>query len=365
MPADRSVCEDRRLFLATGAATTWALATGPLGSTAVAVPATAEAPATVPEQLSPAHPDSLPADQAGAKLRELLGVERIRGKVRSQETGVERTGDGLRSSRLSYTNQLGETVPAILLQPVNARPRSRVGIVCMSGTSGTAERITRSEFRRAKPGQGALLGWARELSRRGFVTLSITLKGTESRRVSANHWEKQGTLLAPFGRTLMGAMVDEALRAARILEEVETVDPQRITLTGMSLGGNVTWYAMACEPTIHAGVPVCGGVGSLRQQIHGDTSRHTSYFFVPHLLRYFDHPQIVAACICPRPFMAVSPTEDEDMMRSGVDEMIRVVQPAYAAAGQAHRFKVYQPNSNHGYKKEYFEWVVAWLKKFG
>lgn len=46
-------------------------------------------------------------------------------------------------------------------------------------------------------------------------------------------------------------------------------------------------------------------------------------------------------------------------------DLFRMVQPAYAAARQDHHFKVYQPNSNHGYKKEYFEWVVAWLKKFG
>jgi hypothetical protein len=35
------------------------------------------------------------------------------------------------------------------------------------------------------------------------------------------------------------------------------------------------------------------------------------------------------------------------------------------SAGICHPFNVYQPNLNHGYKKEYFEWVVAWLKKFG
>ena len=43
--------------------------------------------------------------------------------------------------------------------------------------------------------------------------------------------------------------------------------------------------------------------------------------FIPHMLRYFDHPEVVAACIPPRPFMMVAPTQDEDMPREGVDEL--------------------------------------------
>ena len=61
----------------------------------------------------------------------------------------------------------------------------------------------------------------------------------------------------------MGILVEETLLAARILSTTDGVDPARIGVTGMSLGGNATWYSMACAPWIAAGVPVCGGVGSL------------------------------------------------------------------------------------------------------
>ena len=40
---------------------------------------------------------------------------------------------------------------------------------------------------------------------------------------------------------------------------------------------------------------------------------------------HFDHAAIVAACMPPRPFMMIAPTEDEDMPREGVDELIPVV----------------------------------------
>lgn len=233
----------------------------------------------------PAFPQEASARNVRQKLLELLGLEPLPATIPVTSKPAEQTADGLVQTRLSFPNVLGETVPAILLQPPDTTRRSHPGVVCMSGTGGNAERMTRTEFRRAQPVGGSLLGWARELTRRGFVTLSLTLKGTVERRLSVEFWEKQDRILAPFGRTLMGVMVDEALRGSRVLADLDGVDPERLALTGMSLGGNITWYAMACEPGIRAGVPVCGGVGSLRRQIlEGDTDRISSFFYVPHML---------------------------------------------------------------------------------
>ena len=82
------------------------------------------------------------------------------------------------------------------------------------------------------------------------------------------------------------------------------------------------------------------------------------------MLRYFDHPEVVAACIPPRPFMMVAPTQDEDMPREGVEELIQVVEPVYASSGHPERFKVYQPEGNHRFLPEYFEWMVEWFRRF-
>jgi hypothetical protein len=155
------------------------------------------------------------------------------------------------------------------------------------------------------------------------------------------------------------------LRAARVLAAQDAVDADRIGLTGMSLGGLATWYAMAVEPWIRVGVSVCGGLGSMASNIHeGLPDRSSSAIFLPHMLRYFDHPRIVATCIAPRPFMAIGPTEDEDMPREGVDELVRVVGPAYRERGHAERFKVYQPEGNHVFLVQYFEWMARWFDRF-
>ena len=54
------------------------------------------------------------------------------------------------------------------------------------------------------------------------------------------------------------------------------------------------------EAAAAAGAAVCGVPGSLSRLIHeGNTWRHSSLIFVPHLLRCFDHGVIVGGCIPP------------------------------------------------------------------
>ena len=251
-------------------------------------------------------------------------------------------------------------MPGILI--VSRRKNRRTNAPVLSAypvLGGTADEIAHPRFFMERK----LMGWARELARRGFATLAISPKGCEIRRKSLEEWATENKLLAPYGRTQMGVLVEETLKGARLLAATPGVDANRIGLTGMSLGGNATWYAMACAPWIWAGVPVCGGVGSMARVIHHTTTdRHSAYYFIPHLLRHFDHAAIVAACMPPRPFMMIAPTEDEDMPREGVDELIPVVSQAYADAGCPERFQVRQPEGNHAFLVEYFEWMADWFR---
>ena len=316
----------------------------------------------IPRELTPAFPSPVAADGVRPKLMELLGLEAVPAETdfTAEPPEVE---DGLRVRRLRFANSLGETVPAVLCAPAEG-DGPLPGVVCLPGTGGTAESITRPLFDRPdRPGE-PVLGWARELARRGFVTLSATIKGTEARWPSgtAEGWAIESKLLAPYGRPQIGIQAEEALSAARVLAATDGVDPDRIGLTGMSLGGAATWVSMACDPSIAAGVPICGSPSSLDVVCKlGDPLRHSAYFYVPHMLRYFDHPDIVSACIAPRPFMMVAPTEDEDTPKEGVDLLIEAVAPVYEAAGHPDRFHVHQPPGRHQYLSPYFELMSDWL----
>ena len=257
----------------------------------------------IPKGIRPAYPAAIPAAAVRSKLVELLGLEEIPVAI-DYITESWQEEDGLCTMRVRYENSLGETVPGILMVPREESAHNRPGIVCVPGTGGKAEEIAHPRFYHEQK----LMGWARELARRGFATLAISPKGCEVRRNSLEDWATENKLLAPYGRTQMGVLVEETLKGARLLAATAGVDPNRIGLTGMSLGGNATWYAMACAPWIWAGVPICGGVGSMARAIHHTAAdRHSAYYFIPHLLRHFDHAAIVEACMPPRPFMMIAP----------------------------------------------------------
>ena len=315
----------------------------------------------LPRGIRPAFPRDTPSGQVRARFLELLGVDRIPGEVAAAaETVAE--DEVSRELRLSYENSLGETLTGTALVPLDP-PGARIpGVVCMHGTGGTTANVLAGRLE-IDPESGQLRGWGRELANRGYATISISLKGSVVRRATEEAWEEEAKLLEAYGRPHAGIVAEEALLAARALADLPGVDGARIGLTGMSLGGMATWTAMACDPTIRAGAAVCGVLGSLARLIHeGNIWRHSSLVFVPHLLRYFDHGDIVAGCIAPRPFMAVAPLDDVDMPRAAVDDLIRTVTPAYAEAED--RFVVHRPPGGHIFTVDAFEQVVDWFDRF-
>ncbi len=314
----------------------------------------------VPEGLRPSYPEPVTGDDIRPKLLELLGLEHLPGSV-DFELGESTEDEGLQFRSLSYVNSLGETVPGILCVPDGERPLP--GVVCMPGTGGSAEQLTDTKFGPEGEGSYKLVGWARELSRRGFVTLSISLKGCAGRGATPDDSNFQTKLLAPYGVHKMGILIEEALKAARVLQSLPEVDGDRLGMTGMSLGGNATWYSMSCAPWLAAAVPVCGGVGSIERETHeGNHERHGPHWYIPNILRHFDQADVVAACIAPRPFMIIGPTEDEDMPRSGVDDLVPIVRAAYEGAAMPQNFRVHQPPGRHVFEPQYFEWMADWFK---
>ena len=289
----------------------------------------------VPTEVQPAFPQSIRGKAVRAKVLELMGMDSIPPKNVPFVLGEsESIGEGLVMTPLTFENSLKETVPGILILPAAGKAGSLAGVVCMPGTGGDAGRLTQ-------------------------------LKGTVSRRRNLAEWETEAKLLAPYGRPQMGILAEEALLAARVLGAQEPVEPSRVGLTGFSLGSYASWWAMAADPSIRTAAVLCGGLGSLAKDIHeGNPDRHSSCHYIPGLLRYFDHPEIVADCIAPRPLMVLAPRKDPDMAASGVDQLLRQVTPVYRSAGRSRDFKVHRPDDGHVFRVEYFNWMAEWFERF-
>jgi len=318
----------------------------------------------IPKGLKPAYQQYIAPENVREKLLEILGIEKLPKNI-SFDVNKPKENQGLIEYKVKYQNSLSEKIEAIVITPITNQSKSLAGIVCMGGTSATKESITDENFYRPHAKKGQLFGWARELARLGYATISISLKGSVERRGTLSQWEQEAKLLSPLGRTQYGYTVEETLIAARILESIDTVNPNRIGLTGMSLGGVGTWYGMACDPSIAAGAPVCGGIGSLYRNLYeGKPWRHSSAGYIPGILKYFDHGEIISNCITPRPFIMIAPTEDEDMPSSGVHDMLKIVKPAYKKADSSKNFECYKPPGKHVYMIEYFNKVVSFFNKF-
>lgn len=107
-----------------------------------------------------------------------------------------------------------------------------------------------------------LFGWARELSRRGYVTLSITQRGLDRREPDT---EARDKALLVHGRNVMGTIVYEIRQAVTYLARRPEVDPEKIGMTGISFGGITTFYTWLVDDRIAAAAPISGGVGSVQE----------------------------------------------------------------------------------------------------
>ena len=316
--------------------------------------------------LPPYRPRPADPERVRGTLMELLGIETLPDAPSAtwDDPVIE---DDVRVTRGRFRNVLDETAPIAVCRPSPAHgappPTGRPAILCLPGSRGDAEVLIHHRLHRKDPERGPLYGWARELARRGFMTLSLSARGCGPRD-DRQRWIREANCMRPRGRSQMGYVVLEALQAIALLADLDGVDTSRVGVTGFSAGGQSTWYATALDPSIKAAAPLCGGLGTMEAMIReGDLVRHGPDYFVPGFLRHFDHPDIVTACIAPRPLMLLAPTRDEDMPSSGVDDLLAAVQPAYADAGAEDRLEVHRPDLHHVFLIEHLEWVAGFFAR--
>ncbi|HUS05738.1 MAG TPA: alpha/beta hydrolase family protein [Bryobacteraceae bacterium] len=278
-----------------------------------------------------------------------------------------REEDGLIIEDVSWPSIDGDTVPAFIVRP--ARSSGRLpAVVCLHGSStnrdvNIAPKFGYTEWTRygTNKKMNTLAGWARELARRGYVTLSITQRGLDSRLPDT---EARNKALLVNGRNVMGTIIYEIRQAVTYLRERPEVDPEKIGMTGISFGGITTFYTWLVDDRIAAAAPICGGVGSVQEFIkHGARSYHGIYWWVPGMLTKGDHGEFAAA-MAPRPLMLWAPRSDIGMPNQGIDRFLEVAEPAFQRAGAADRLVVHRPPGEHAMSIESFEAAFQFFQKF-
>lgn len=273
---------------------------------------------------------------------------------------------GLIIEDVSWQSLDGETVPAYLIRPANLKGK-RPAIICLHGSSGSRESETTEQFgmgqwtrHGAKEPHSRLLGWARELARKGYVTLSITQRGLDSRAPDTSHRAKD---LLVRGRTLMGALVQEIRQGITYLHTRPEVRGEDIGISGMSFGGITSFYTWIIDDRIAAAAPICGGIGSVDVLLRkGRPSYHGFYWWIPDMLTKGDQAEFAAA-MAPRPLLVWAPRNDIGMPKEGVDRFAEVAAPAYERKNEKDNLEIHQPPGEHSFTLEAFTAMRAFFDR--
>lgn len=277
------------------------------------------------------HPESLAAweemrPQIRARLWELLGdlPPLIEPQVKVLATSPRQ---GCRLEKLVFENGAGANVYGYLLLPDNLPAPA----ILYAHYHGGKHYLGKNEM---------LLDWGTDpalgirLAQLGFVVLAIDAYGFGERQ---NQGAEQGaaaemTLFKQFlweGRTLWGMMLRDDLLALNYLISRPEVDPERIGLTGMSLGASRSTWLAALDDRPKAVCPVAQMTRYHDFADSGHYAGHGIYYYVPRALVSGVEMEHLAALAAPRPQLVLIGDQDPLSPLSGIQKVDRFTQLIY------------------------------------
>jgi hypothetical protein len=232
--------------------------------------------------------------RARPRLQKLLGdFPKVSGPVKARVV-EERGFPGYTQTKLEMELFPGLLAVAYYLLP-NERPKCGPAVLAVPGHGKSVVDLI-------EEGQG---GYALECCRAGLPTLALEQVGFGERRHAEAIREKPeggSACIVPagaalmLGRTLGGYRVFEARRALDWLCARPEVDPKRLGMTGISGGGNTTFFTACVEPRLRA-VLINGFFNTFYGSVY--SIYHCTDNFVPGILRWFEMPDL-AGLIAPR-----------------------------------------------------------------
>jgi len=300
-----------------------------------------------------------------AQLWELLGNLPPRPEGVIVETlSREDRGDYV-VEKFQFDNGAGAIVPGYLLLPKNVSGKAP-GILYCHWHGGHYD-IGKDELFKTNATPVAA---GPELAKRGYVVIAVDAYCFGERNGQGpggpNEKGSAGEMSASkfnlwLGRTLWGMIVRDDLIALDYLCSRPEVDRNRIGVTGISMGATRTWWAMALDERLKAGVAVCCLTRYQNLIQHEMLKAHGIYYFVPGMLQHFDTEAIVALS-APRPLMFLSGEADAGSPVDGIHIIEKKARQAYKLYGTEQKFQsIIYPGLGHHYTPEMWQRTSAWM----
>lgn len=322
----------------------------------------------VPELVVPAALDDWRRQREVLRgtLGRLLGDLPPRPAAPLVRTLERREADGYVLERFEFDNGAGAVVPGVLALP---RPVDGPvpGILYCHWHGGEYDGGKRELFEaRHTPAVPVT-----DLTRRGFAVLAIDAYCFGERNGKGPGSEERGgagELTASkfnlwFGRSLWGMMLRDDLIALDLLARRPEVDAGRLGVTGISMGATRSWWLMALDERLKAGVAVACLTRYQDLIRAGAIRAHGIYYYVPGMLQHFD-TEAVVSLIAPRAALFLNGDRDDGSPVSGIRHIEALARQVYGLYGASEAFesRVY-PGVGHVYTEDMWARMVAWMTR--
>jgi dienelactone hydrolase len=172
-----------------------------------------------------------------------------------------------------YLKSWHETlIPVLLCIPKNIPLGTKIpGFVCTHGHGQNKQQLVGRESNKQYPNST----WARDLAQMGCITITMDQWGWAERggyrifKQKANYDDNEAKYalnMLLFGRTINGLRFFDAIRQIDYLLSREDIDPNRIGIGGLSLGGTTAGFTAAIEPRIKLAL-VAGYMNTFKSSI--------------------------------------------------------------------------------------------------
>lgn len=255
---------------------------------------------------------------------------------------------GVVREKVVYQSEPEVWVPAYLLRPMQPAAARLPAVLALHGHGG-------------RWGKGQVAGAAEEhetvrrniahyhydyglqFARRGYVVLCPDARVFGER--AAGWWspddpprgydpcDRAGNKAALLGFALIGLTTWDDRRGIDYLQSRPDVDPERIGVAGLSLGGTRTTYVAALDDRARATV-ISGYLSTFEQ--YALDKQFCGGQYVPGLLRWAEQPD-VTALIAPRPLLVEAGLRDTTFPIEASREAHRMLERAYRLLGAEDR----------------------------
>jgi dienelactone hydrolase len=170
----------------------------------------------------------------------------------------------------------------------------------------------------------------------------------------------------------LGLLVEDAHAAVDALAKDPSIDPERISLFGYSLGGTVALYEAALDVRVKSVVSIAGFTPMRTDTAgrgDGGVARYSSErdllpllgFFIGHESRIPYDYQDLLGMIAPRPVLVVEPQLDRDATPADVASAVSQAKQVYSLYGAADKLAISEPWDYNRLPNNTLNDAVTWI----